>query len=253
MKHSCASVFPAPGTCTLLRSKPQQCVVADAGVPNPRQGLDQIQMDPAPEPCFFFCPQIQRGLTRCLFAVIRAKLVGQHEVDVGNDIYGNPIKHIKYDIKQIKVCGEKQVVFMLGKPDAHMDLNVLLSELPDVQGSQQGYRRHLHRALLCSLWSVSGEQQGISDHRYDCEHAARDSLRLVRPRWQLSPHLASCSSPPTGTLEKDGTVHVTLCDFIEPWESTTTTQRKSLAERYTMGCGCKVKPKGRYRTDFANV
>lgn len=34
MKHSCASVFPAPGTCKLLRSKPQQCVVADSGMPN---------------------------------------------------------------------------------------------------------------------------------------------------------------------------------------------------------------------------
>lgn len=38
------------------------------------------------------------------FAVIRAKLVGMQEVDAGNDIYGNPIKRIKYDIKQIKVC-----------------------------------------------------------------------------------------------------------------------------------------------------
>lgn len=40
----------------------------------------------------------------CVFAVIRAKLTGQQEVDVGNDIYGNPIKQIKYNIKQIKVC-----------------------------------------------------------------------------------------------------------------------------------------------------
>lgn len=219
--------------------------MADAGVPNPRQGLDQIQMDPAPEPCFIFCPQIQQGLTRCLFAVIRAKLVGEHEVDVGNDIYGNPIKHIKYDIKQIKVCGAKQVVFMLGKPDAHMDLNVLLSELPDVQGSQPGYRRHLHRALLRSVWSVSGDQQGVSDHRYYCEHATHDSLCLVRPRRSFHLILLPLvrSPPPTGTLENDGTVHVTLCDFIEPWESTSATQKKSLAERYAMGCDCKVKPK----------
>lgn len=30
-------------------------------------------------------------------------MVGQEEIDVGNNIYGNPIKKIKYDIKQIKV------------------------------------------------------------------------------------------------------------------------------------------------------
>lgn len=40
----------------------------------------------------------------CLcFAVIRAKAVSEKEVDSGNDIYGNPIKRIQYEIKQIKV------------------------------------------------------------------------------------------------------------------------------------------------------
>ena len=38
-----------------------------------------------------------------LLAVIRAKVVGEQELDAGNDIYGNPIKRIQYDIKQIKV------------------------------------------------------------------------------------------------------------------------------------------------------
>lgn len=37
------------------------------------------------------------------FLVIRAKVVGGQEVDAGNDVYGNPIKRIKYDIKQMKV------------------------------------------------------------------------------------------------------------------------------------------------------
>lgn len=37
------------------------------------------------------------------FAVIRAKVVSEKEVDSGNDIYGNPIKRIQYEIKQIKV------------------------------------------------------------------------------------------------------------------------------------------------------
>lgn len=38
------------------------------------------------------------------FAVIRAKAVSEKEVDSGNDIYGNPIKRIQYEIKQIKVA-----------------------------------------------------------------------------------------------------------------------------------------------------
>ncbi|XP_029364257.1 metalloproteinase inhibitor 2-like [Echeneis naucrates] len=35
--------------------------------------------------------------------VIRAKVVGRQEIDVGNNIYRNPITQIKYDIKQIKM------------------------------------------------------------------------------------------------------------------------------------------------------
>lgn len=35
--------------------------------------------------------------------MIRAKAVSKKEVDSGNDIYGNPIKRIQYEIKQIKV------------------------------------------------------------------------------------------------------------------------------------------------------
>lgn len=34
MKHSCASVVPAPGTCKTLRSKPQQRVVANSSMPS---------------------------------------------------------------------------------------------------------------------------------------------------------------------------------------------------------------------------
>lgn len=36
-------------------------------------------------------------------AVIRAKVVGRKEIASGNDVYGNPIKRIQYDIKQTKV------------------------------------------------------------------------------------------------------------------------------------------------------
>uniref|UniRef100_A0A3Q4B8L5 Metalloproteinase inhibitor 2 n=1 Tax=Mola mola TaxID=94237 RepID=A0A3Q4B8L5_MOLML len=111
--------------------------------------------------------------------VIRAKLVGEHEVDVGNDIYGNPIKHIKYDIKQIKM--------------------------------------------------FKGPNQDI-DAIYTAPSSAVCGVSLETSKEYLI----------TGTLENDGTVHVTLCDFIEPWESTSATQKKSLAERYAMGCDCKI-------------
>lgn len=42
-------------------------------------------------------------------AVIRAKVVSEKEVGSGNDVYGNPIKRIQYEIKQIKVRGGKGV------------------------------------------------------------------------------------------------------------------------------------------------
>ena len=46
---------------------------------------------------------------------------------------------------------------------------------------------------------------------------------------------------PAGKLETDGTMHVTLCDFIESWEALSATQKKSLTQRYEMGCDCKVQ------------
>lgn len=35
-------------------------------------------------------------------------------------------------------------------------------------------------------------------------------------------------------------MHVTLCDFIVPWDTLSTTQKKSLNHRYQMGCECKI-------------
>lgn len=54
----------------------------------------------------------------------------------------------------------------------------------------------------------------------------------------------TCSPSTTGKVESDGNVHITLCDFIEPWETTSATQKKALTQRYAMGCDCKVKLKG---------
>ncbi|XP_056144558.1 metalloproteinase inhibitor 2b [Lampris incognitus] len=111
--------------------------------------------------------------------VIRAKVVGGQEVEAGNDVYGNPITRIKYDIKQIK---------MFKGPDRDIDA---VYTAPS--------------SALCGLTL----------------HAKREYLF-------------------TGKLEADGTMHVTLCDFIETWEGMTATQKQNLIQRYEMGCDCKI-------------
>lgn len=45
----------------------------------------------------------------------------------------------------------------------------------------------------------------------------------------------------SGKAETNGKMHVTLCDLIMPWESMSATQKKSLSQRYEMGCDCKVR------------
>ena len=35
-------------------------------------------------------------------------------------------------------------------------------------------------------------------------------------------------------------MHVTLCDYIMLWDAMSPTQKKSLSQRYQMGCDCKV-------------
>ncbi|XP_012590031.1 PREDICTED: metalloproteinase inhibitor 2 [Condylura cristata] len=46
----------------------------------------------------------------------------------------------------------------------------------------------------------------------------------------------------SGKAEGPGGMHVTLCDFIVPWDTLSATQKKSLNHRYQMGCECKVSP-----------
>ncbi|XP_061892314.1 metalloproteinase inhibitor 2-like [Entelurus aequoreus] len=43
----------------------------------------------------------------------------------------------------------------------------------------------------------------------------------------------------TGRLNSDGTLHVSLCNYVEPWESMSVIQKK-LVQRYTKGCGCQI-------------
>ncbi|XP_057673626.1 metalloproteinase inhibitor 2-like [Corythoichthys intestinalis] len=42
------------------------------------------------------------------------------------------------------------------------------------------------------------------------------------------------------TLDHDGTLHISSCDFLEPWEALSATQ-KNLLQHYQMGCDCKIK------------
>lgn len=51
--------------------------------------------------------------------------------------------------------------------------------------------------------------------------------------------LATIRSFP-GKAETGGCMHVTLCDYIMLWDSLSATQKKSLSQRYQMGCDCKV-------------
>lgn len=43
-----------------------------------------------------------------------------------------------------------------------------------------------------------------------------------------------------GKSEGNGKMHITLCDLVSTWDSLTPTQKKSLNQRYQMGCECKV-------------
>lgn len=112
--------------------------------------------------------------------VIRARVVSQEQVDAGNDVYGNPIRRIKYGIKQIK---------MFKGPD--QDIEAIYT-------------------------APSSAQCGVT-----LETNGKDYLI-------------------TGKLEADGTVHITLCNFIMAWESTSATQKKSLTQHYAMGCDCRI-------------
>ncbi|RXN10130.1 metallo ase inhibitor 2-like protein [Labeo rohita] len=127
------------------------------------------------------CPCILYPKTH-IFHVIRAKVVGKKEVDSGNDIYGNPIKRIQYEIKQIK---------MFKGPDRHIDV---IFTAPS--------------SAVCGVTNL--DTTGKKEY-------------LI-----------------SGKAEANGKMHVTLCDLIMPWESMSATQKKSLSQRYQMGCDCKI-------------
>ncbi|XP_037112788.1 metalloproteinase inhibitor 2-like [Syngnathus acus] len=44
----------------------------------------------------------------------------------------------------------------------------------------------------------------------------------------------------SGRVKSNHTLHVNLCNFLEPWDKLTAAQRSNLVHRYEMGCGCKI-------------
>uniref|UniRef100_H3C979 Metalloproteinase inhibitor 2 n=1 Tax=Tetraodon nigroviridis TaxID=99883 RepID=H3C979_TETNG len=113
--------------------------------------------------------------------VIRAKVVGEQEVNSGNDIYGNPIKRIQYEVKQVKM-------FKGPNQDVEAVLTAPVSAVCGVTLDASGRKEYL----------ISGKEEG------------------------------------------GGRVHVTLCDYIMPWEALSAAQKKGLSQRYQMGCECKI-------------
>lgn len=53
--------------------------------------------------------------------------------------------------------------------------------------------------------------------------------------------LSGLSGLSPGKSEGNGKMHITLCDLVSTWDSLTPTQKKSLNQRYQMGCECKVR------------
>nr|KAF6297154.1 TIMP metallopeptidase inhibitor 2 [Myotis myotis] len=153
-KHLCSEQFPFQAFLTLTWVPPAK------SCPRPGQAWP--------------CP-------RAGDRVIRAKVVSEKEVGSGNDVYGNPIKRIQYEIKQIK---------MFKGPDRDIEF--------------------IYTAPSSAICGVSLDVGGKKEY-------------LI-----------------AGKADGSGKMHITLCDFIVPWDTLSTTQKKSLNHRYQMGCECKI-------------
>ncbi|XP_057571885.1 metalloproteinase inhibitor 2 isoform X1 [Hippopotamus amphibius kiboko] len=165
---SCSPVHPQQAFCNADVGKDGDPARARRPPPRPPASCRGTQRPP-PRP-------------RCLLeSLIRAKAVSAKEVDSGNDIYGNPIKRIQYEIKQIK---------MFKGPDKDIEF--------------------IYTAPSSAVCGVSLDIGGKKEY-------------LI-----------------AGKAEGNGKMHITLCDFIVPWDTLSTTQKKSLNHRYQMGCECKI-------------
>ncbi|NXE15045.1 TIMP2 inhibitor, partial [Lophotis ruficrista] len=139
--------------------------------------------------------------------VIRAKAVSAKEVDSGNDIYGNPIKRIQYEIKQIKVpgrAGQETGGRAASAPAAHSAPPPQMFKGPD---------KDIEFIYTAPSTAVCG--------------------RLLDTGGKKEYLIA-------GKSEGNGKMHITLCDLVSTWDSLSPTQKKSLNQRYQMGCECKI-------------
>lgn len=114
--------------------------------------------------------------------VIRAKAVARKEVAAGNDVYGNPIKKIQYDIKQIKMFkGPSQTVDAIYTAPTSAMCGVTLEEGSGkeylITGKMEPDGVHVTLCDLVEPWSELTHTQTLSlNQRYQsgCE------CRIVR-------------------------------------------------------------------------
>lgn len=87
-----------------LKLKPQQWIMAKTSMLNLGRAYIRTRATSTIvfEDLFLSTVNLNLGCF-CVFTVIRARLVGVQEVEVGNNIYGSPITRIQYDVKQVKV------------------------------------------------------------------------------------------------------------------------------------------------------
>lgn len=98
---------------------------------------------------------------------------------------------------------------------------------------------------LCSLgFTGDSALQGVLDHSGLQPPQARLSPRhpesILRPGAPGRDPLSGWSGLSPGKSEGNGKMHITLCDLVSTWDSLSPTQKKSLNQRYQMGCECKV-------------
>ncbi|XP_077360356.1 metalloproteinase inhibitor 2-like [Festucalex cinctus] len=96
---------------------------------------------------------------------------------------------------------------------------------------------------------IPGAQGKGRPTKYDIKHLT--TFKGIKKHFvaiSTGPNSAACGVTLTkgteyllmGKLQSDGTLHVSQCDFHEPWNSLSPTQKKLLA-LYAEGCSCTIK------------
>ncbi|XP_077389776.1 metalloproteinase inhibitor 2-like [Festucalex cinctus] len=98
------------------------------------------------------------------------------------------------------------------------------------------------------LGVMPGAQGKGRPTKYDIQHLMTfKGVKKLFAAVYTGPNSAACGVTLTtgteyllmGKLQSDGTLHVSLCDFHEPWDALSTT--KNLLSSYAEGCGCMIK------------